>query len=160
MNTLSYTRRSAARLLLSLSLLAAAGAHAQSVPVKVENAWARATVAGQEATGAFMTFTASEPLTLVGAATPAAGIVEIHQMKLEGEVMKMRATESLALPAGQAVTFAPGGYHFMLMDLKAPFQAGTTFPLTVRFRDGKGAMKTLDVPVAVSVTPPAAARKH
>lgn len=159
-NTLSFTRSGAARLLLSLSLLVAAAAQAQPVAVKVENAWARATVAGQDSTGAFMTFTAAEPLTLLGAATPAAGIVEIHQMKMEGDVMKMRAVESLALPAGQPVTLAPGGYHLMVMDLKAPFKAGSTVPFTLRFRDAKGVEKTLELPVPVAVTGPGAMRKH
>lgn len=159
-NTAFPSRAGATRLLLSLSFLAAAAVHAQPAPVKVDNPWARGTVAGQDATGAFMTFTASEPLTLLGAATPAAGIVEIHQMKMEDNVMKMRAMDTLALPAGQPVAFAPGGYHFMMMDLKAPLKPGTTFPMTLRLRDAKGALRTVELTVPVAMTPPMAGHKR
>lgn len=123
--------------------------HAQQAPVRVEAPWARATVPGQAASGAFMVLTAREPLTLVGAESPAAGIVEIHQMKMVGDVMKMSAVEALALKAGEPVKFAPGGYHFMLMDLKAPLQAGTSLPLKLRFQDAQGASRTLDLSVPV-----------
>ena len=129
---------------------------AQPAAVKVERAWARSTVQGQDSSGAYMTLTAAEPLTLLGAATPAAGIVEIHQMKMEGDVMKMRAVDTLALKPGVSLQFAPNGYHFMLMDLKAPFRAGTKVRMTLRFRDAKGAERTQDVAVPVSLAAPAA----
>lgn len=131
---------------------------AQTAAVKAERAWARPTVAGQDSSGAYMTLTASEPLTLLGATTPAAGIVEMHQMKMEGEVMKMRAAETLPLKAGEPLQFAPNGYHFMLMDLKTPFRAGSRISMTLRFRDAKGAVKTLEVPVPVAQSAPEAHR--
>ena len=140
-----------AALLVSASFVAVA----QAPSVKVERAWARSTVQGQDSTGAYMTLTAAEPLTLVGAATPAAGIVEIHQMKMEGDVMKMRAVETLALRPGAPLHFAPNGYHFMLMDLKTPFRAGASIRMTLRLRDAKGAEKTQDVTVPVSFAAPA-----
>lgn len=130
---------------------------AASEPLQVEGAWARAIVKGQGGTGAFMVFTAREPLTLVGAESTAAGIIEIHQMKLEGDVMKMRAVESLPLRAGEAVAFHPGGYHFMLMDLKAGFQAGSRIPLTVQYRDQKGKQRSVKLTLPVAMTAPAAA---
>jgi periplasmic copper chaperone A len=129
---------------------------AQPVAVKVERAWARSTVQGQDSSGAYMTLTAAEPLTLLGAATPAAGIVEIHQMKMEGDVMKMRAVDTLPMKPGVPLQFAPNSYHFMLMDLKAPFRAGTKVQMTLRFRDAKGAERTQDVAVPVSLAAPAA----
>jgi copper(I)-binding protein len=141
-----------AALLLSVPFLAAA----QATPVKVERAWARSTVQGQDSTGAYMTLTSGEPLTLLGARTPAAGIVEIHQMKMEGDVMKMRAADALPLKPGTPLQFAPNGYHFMLMDLKAPFRAGTRIQMTLRFRDAKGAERTQEVAVPVSLTAPTA----
>lgn len=122
---------------------------AQPAPVAVQGGWARTVLPGQASSGAYMTLRAREPLTLLGAQSPAAGIIEIHQMKLEGGVMKMRAVDTLALPAGQRVEFKPAGYHFMLMDLKAPFQAGTRIPLTLQFRDAKGAARTLALSVPV-----------
>jgi copper(I)-binding protein len=142
-------------LLASLLLATASLAQAQApAPVAVEGAWARSTVAGQDSSGAYMTLTAREPLTLLGAATPAAGIVEIHEMKMEGDVMKMRAADSLPLVPGKPLQLGPGGYHFMLMDLQAPFKPGSTIAMTLRFRDAKGAERQLAVSVPVSASAP------
>ena len=140
-----------------LALALSGFAHAAG-PVKVEAAWARPIVAGQDSTGAYMTLTASEPLTLLGAETPAAGIVEIHEMKMVGDVMKMRAAENLPLAAGKPLELKPGGYHLMLMDLKAPFKAGTRIQVTLRLRDAKGAEQKVNVTVPVAAS--AAAAKH
>lgn len=145
------------RLLASLLFAAAGAAFAQSAaPVDVQGAWARSTVPGQDATGAYMTLTAREPLTLLGADTPAAGIVEIHEMRMVGDVMKMRAAETLPLAAGQPLRLAPGGYHLMLMDLKAPFKPGSRIAVTLRFRDAAGAERKLPVSVPVKAAAPAA----
>jgi len=146
-------------LIASMFALAAAAACAQAPLVQVERPWARATVQGQDATGAYMTLTAREPLTLLGAETPAAGIVEIHQMKLVGDVMKMSAAETLPLKPGEPLQFAPNGYHFMLMDLKTPFRVGSAIPMKLRFRDARGVARTVDVSVPVALLPPAAERK-
>lgn len=137
-------------LLLAGLLAATTAAQAQTAaPVKVDGAWARPVLQGQVSSGAYMTLTASEPLTLVGAASPAAAIVEIHEMKLEGDIMKMRAVDTLALPAGKPVEFKPGGYHFMLMDLRAAFRPDSQVPLTLQFRDAQGKPRTLQVAVPV-----------
>ena len=125
-----------------------------AAPVAVSGAWARPIVTGQDATGAYMTLTAREPLTLVGADTPAAGIVEIHEMKMVGDIMKMRAAETLPLAAGQALELKPGGFHFMLMDLKAPFKAGSRISMTLRFKDAKGRVSSLPVTVPVTTSAP------
>jgi copper(I)-binding protein len=136
---------------------AALSAFAQQPPVAVSNAWARASVQGQSGTGAFMTLTAREALTLVGVSTPVAGVAELHEMKMEGDVMKMRAIPGLALPAGQAVELKPGGHHLMLMDLKAPLQPNTQVPVKLTFKDAAGKTQTLDVSVPVSVRAPGGA---
>lgn len=137
-------------LLLAGLLAATTAAQAQTAaPVKVEGAWARPVLQGQVSSGAYMTLTASEPLTLVGAASPAAAIVEIHEMKLVGDIMKMRAVDTLALPPGKPVEFKPGGYHFMLMDLRAAFRPDSQVPLTLQFRDAQGKPRTLQVAVPV-----------
>lgn len=145
----------------SLFLAAVAGvAQAQTAPVTADAAWARASVQGQSASGAFMRLTAREPLSLVGVATPVAGVAEVHEMKMEGEVMKMRPLASLELPAGKAVEFKPGGHHLMLMDLKAPLQAGTRVPLTLTFRDAKGKTSKLELSVPVLARAPEGAPAH
>jgi copper(I)-binding protein len=145
--------------LITTLLLAAAApfAFAQKAPVTAEGAWARANVAGQVASAAYMKLTARERTTLVGASTPAAGIVEIHEMRMEGEVMKMRALETLDLAAGQTVELKPGGKHVMLMDLKAPLKAGTKMPLTLTFRGADGKTATLELSVPVQAQPPGGA---
>ena len=140
---------------------AAFGASAQPAPVTVEGAWARASVQGQRGTGAFMTLTAREPLTLVGVATPVAGVAELHEMKMEGDVMQMRAVPGLELPAGKKVELKPGGYHLMLMDLKAPLKTDTQVPVTLSFRDAKGQTRKLELSVPVTARAPAAGgHKH
>ena len=129
----------------------------------VEGAWARATVPGQKATGAFMTLTAPEATQLVSASSPAAGVTEVHEMAMQGDVMRMRAIDVLPLPAGQAVTLKPGGYHIMLLDLKAPLAQDSAVPLTLRFKDARGQESRIElqVPVrAVNTGAPAAGAAH
>ncbi|RUP30853.1 MAG: copper chaperone PCu(A)C [Curvibacter sp.] len=140
--------------LIAAASLALAALPASAQVVQVQGAWARASVPGQKATGAFMTLTAPAGATLVGVSSPAAGVAEVHEMKMEGDVMKMRALPSLALPAGQAVELKPGGYHVMLMDLKAPLAKDSQVPLTLKLRDAKGAESQLDISVPVSAAAP------
>lgn len=119
------------RLLIVSTLFASLAAQAQSPAVKVDDPWVRATVAPQKATGAFMQLTSAKAAKVVAASSPVADMVEIHEMKMEDGVMKMRAVDALALPAGQAVALKPGSYHVMLMGLKQPIKAGETVPLTL-----------------------------
>ncbi len=128
--------------------------------VDVQGAWARGTVQGQKATGAFMTLTAKESTRLVGVASPVAGVSEIHEMAMEGDVMKMRAVAGLDLPAGKVVELKPGGYHVMLMDLKLPLQKDTTIPLTLRFKNAKGVESKTELKVPVSQMAPGAMAEH
>lgn len=141
---------------------ASAPAWAQTAAVKVEGAWARASVQGQKGTGAFMRLTAQDGARLVRAESPAAGVTEVHEMKMEGDVMKMRAVPSLELPAGKTVELKPGGYHVMLLDLKAPLAKDSTVPLTLVFQDAKGAESKLELTLPVGTAAPggAAAPAH
>ena len=122
--------------------------------VKVEGGWARATVQGQKATGAFMKLTAPQATRLVAVSTPVAGVAEIHEMKMEGSVMKMRALPALDLPANQVVELKPGSYHLMLMDLKAPLTKDASVALTLTFKDAKGVESRQQVNVPVSTSMP------
>jgi copper(I)-binding protein len=147
--TMPKTFKPAAWLLLSL--FAASTAWAQ---VKVDDAWARATVQGQKATGAFMKLTAPQATRLVAVSTPVAGVAEIHEMKMDGGVMKMRALPALDLPAKQAVELKPGSYHLMLMDLKAPLMKDSSVALTLTFKDAKGVESQQQIAVPVSTGMP------
>jgi len=135
-------------------LLAASAVHAQSV--EVSGAWVRATVPGQMGTGAFMRLVARDGARLVGVSTPVAGVAEVHEMKMDGDVMKMRAMPALELPAGQAVQLKPGGFHLMLMDLKQPLPKGSTVPVTLRFQDARGVESRMELSLPVSAAAPVA----
>ena len=145
--------RNLSRTLILVAALVTGHAFAQSVEVK--DAWARATVQGQKASGAFMTLTAKADTTLVGVSSSVAGLAQVHEMNMDGSVMQMRAlTEGLRLPAGKAVELKPGSFHLMLMDLKVPLQKDTTIPVTLRLKDAKGVESTLDIKVPVSTAAP------
>ena len=144
--------------LKSLALIAALAcstAYAQNIDIK--DAWIRTSVPGQKATGAFMKITAKDGVKLVGASSPAAGVVEVHEMKMEGDVMKMRAIPGgLDIAAGKTVELRPGGYHVMLMDLKATLQKDSTVPLTLVFKDAKGVETKTELSVPVAMAAPGA----
>ena len=146
--------------MLSVALALICGAaHAQTVEVK--DAWVRTSVQGQKSTGAFMKITAKENMKLVSASSPVAGVVEVHEMKMEGDIMKMRAvTGGLDLPAGKTVALSPGGYHVMMMDLKAALPKDSTVPLTLVFKDAKGVESKVELKVPVALSMDASMHKH
>lgn len=141
--------------LFALLALAAAPALAQ---VAVRDAWVRATVPGQKSTGAFLQITDAAGGRIVEARSPVAGVVELHQMAMEGTTMRMRAVAAIDLPAGRTVELKPGGLHVMLMDLKQPLAAGDSVALTLVV-EGKGARReTVEVKATVRAPDAAAAR--
>lgn len=149
MSILTRTLFAAAAITLSMAALAEA-------PLKVEGAWVRSTVPGQQGTAAFMKLTADRPLQLVGVSTPVAGTADLHEMKREGDLMMMRPVGKLDLPPGRTVALTPSGYHLMLQDLKQPLRAGTTVPLTLVLRDAKGVQTQLELKLPVASRAPAA----
>jgi len=127
-------------------------------PVEVSGGWVRRAVPGQSGTGAFMTLRAAAPLRLVGVTTPVAGVAEVHEMKMEGDRMNMRAVEGgLPLPAGQDVALKSGGYHLMLMDLKQPIPDGASVPLLLQFVDAQGQPSALSLHLRAAITEPGGA---
>jgi len=131
---------------LILSLALSGVAHAQ---VAVDAPWVRATVPQQTATGAFMRLTASRDLRLIGARSDIAQNTEVHEMAMQGQMMRMREVAAVPLPRGQAVALAPGGYHVMLIGLNRPLSAGEQVTLTLTFEDaaGKRSEQTVQAPV-------------
>ena len=124
------------------ALFIATASHAQ---VAIEEPWVRATVAQQSGTGAFMRLTAETDTTLVKADSPVAKHVEVHEMVMENQVMKMREVSGIALPAGQTVELKPGGYHIMFIDLHAQVKEGDLVPLTLTFEAADGKRSSVDV---------------
>lgn len=111
-----------------VTIITVGGAHAADLTIS--EPWVRGTVPAQKATGAFMSLSSKAGVRIVGASSPAAGVTEIHSMVMEGGVMKMRPMDVLEVPSGQTVELKPGGYHVMLMQLKAPISEGSTVPIT------------------------------
>jgi copper(I)-binding protein len=139
--------------LIAITALFSSAAFAQNVTVA--DGWVRATVQGQKATGAFMKLTAKDAAKLVSVSSPAAGVAEVHEMKMDKDVMKMAALPNgLDLPAGQTVELKPGSYHVMLMDLKAPLAADSTVPVTLTFQDAKGNKTTQELKLPVKAPMP------
>lgn len=135
---------------LAVITSASAWAHPTHAHVDVHEPWVRATVAQQKATGAFMRLVAQEDRKLVEVRSPVAGVVEVHEMVTEKDVMRMRALKGgLPLQAGKPVDLKPGSYHIMLMDLKAPVKAGDVVPVTLVFEDPQGQRETLDIQAPV-----------
>ena len=132
-----------------LAALLAASSTAALAQTAVKDPWIRGTVAQQKATGMFAQITSKAGGKLVAASSPVAGVVEIHEMSMDGGVMKMRAMPGLELPAGKAVELKPGGYHVMLMDLKQQLKEGESVAVTlvVEGKDGKKESLELKVPV-------------
>jgi copper(I)-binding protein len=147
------------RILIAALVWAAAGS--AMAQVEVRSAWARSTVPGQGGTGAFMTITSKDGGKLVGAASAIAGVVELHEMAMDNNVMKMRAIPALELPAGREVQLKPGGYHVMLLDLKRPLKVGEKVQIELRLetRDGKRVTQPVEVEVR-STAPGQDVHKH
>jgi copper(I)-binding protein len=129
-------------LLAAAGLLASATAHAQ---VTVDKPWVRTTVAAQTSSAAYMTITSAQGGKLVSASSPVAAAVEVHEMRMAGDVMKMRAVDALPLPAGKPVELKPGGYHMMLTGLKKPVKFGDVVPIRLVIEDAAGKRQTVDV---------------
>lgn len=134
----------AAALLMSSALASAAD-------IDVQTPWIRGTVEGQKATGAFMTLTSKKDAVLVGASVSnkIAGVVEVHEMKMEGDRMLMRPLPRLELPAGKPVELARGGYHIMLLDLKKPLKAGDHVTLTLQVENAAKKVESIKVKTEV-----------
>lgn len=129
--------------LLLVSLLGLGGT--ASAATQVDNAWVRATVAGQHASGAFMDLTASSDSKLVEVQSPVAKNVQIHQSSMHNDVMSMQQVDAVALPAGQKVSLDTHGYHVMLMELTGQIKAGDIVPLTLTVENAKGEKETIKV---------------
>ncbi len=127
---------------LAACLLSAAAAHAQ---VSVDKAWIRTTVPLQQTTAAYLTITSVQGGKLVEASSPVAATAEVHEMKMDGDMMKMRGVDTLALPAGRPVEFKPSGYHLMLTGLKSQVKAGDVVPIRLVVEDAQGKRQVVEV---------------
>jgi copper(I)-binding protein len=139
--------------MILIAVFATAAAAAASVPawaqVEVKSAWVRGTVPAQKTTGAYMEISSARDASLVGAESTAAGEVEVHEMSMDKNVMRMRAVPRLDLPAGKTVELKPGGYHMMLIDLKKPLKKGDSVPLRLKIENKDKTVSTVEVKAEV-----------
>ena len=131
------------RAILGVVLLAAAAAAQGQIEARA--AWVRGTVQGQTTAGAYMQLISGQRASLVGVESPAAGSTEIHEMKMEGNVMRMRAVPRLELPPGKTVELKPGGHHMMLVDLKRALKKGDLVPIRLKVELSDKTIKTMQV---------------
>ena len=133
-----------------LALCAAASlSSAAMAQVTASDAWVRATVPVQKSAGAFLSLQSVQAVRLVGASSPVAGTVEMHQMEMSGQTMKMKAVDGIDLPAGQKVDLAKAGYHLMFLGLKGQLKDGDTVPVTLTLEDAAKKRDTVTVNVPV-----------
>ena len=133
-----------------LALCAAASlSTAAMAQVTASDAWVRATVPVQKTAGAFMSLQSVKAVRVVGASSPVAGTVELHQMAMQGDTMKMKAVDAIDLPAGTKVDLAKAGYHFMFLGLKGQLKDGDTVPVTLTVEDAAKKRDTVTVNVPV-----------
>jgi copper(I)-binding protein len=116
--------------------------------LSVEGAWARESMMAELAGAAFMAIHNSTGFddALVGASSPAAAVVEIHQTTMaEDGTMGMAPVAEVPIPAGGDAVLEPGGYHLMLIELVAPLEVGQRIELSLEF--ATAAPQTVSVPV-------------
>ena len=132
----------------NLTLLAAvtvlASQSALAANISVTDAWARATMPGQPVSGAYMNIQADADARLISVSSPLIPQVEVHEMKMDGDMMRMREVKAIDLPKGKTVSLKPGGFHIMLMNLKQPIIAGEMIPLALVIESG-GKRQTVEV---------------
>lgn len=140
-------------------VLAACGAPTEApspaASIEVSGAWAAPTPGGVNISAGYLTIANSSAADdrLVAAASPHAERVEIHEMAMDGAVMRMRQVEGLDVPAGQQVALAPGGLHLMFFGVAQPFAEGEEIPVTLTFERAGAVDVTLPVQRGADATP-------
>ena len=124
----------------------------------ISGIWVKTTVPGGTVSAAYMQIKSAMPLKLVKAESSAAGIVEIHSMKMKDGVMEMKALDALDVPPATIVELKPGGTHVMLMDVKKPIVKGDKVPLVLTF-EGAGKRQVVVKLVAIGQESNSAGRK-
>jgi len=146
----------------ALALAGLSAGPAMAADLEVASPWVRGTVPAQKATGAFMQLSSKGGVSLVGVASPAANIVELHEMTMADKVMKMRAVPRLDVKPGQPLELKPGSYHVMLIDLKKPLARGEVVPITLKVEGRDGKVESVEVKAEVRdlTAPPAMEHRH
>ncbi|MDX1669068.1 MAG: copper chaperone PCu(A)C [Limnobacter sp.] len=116
----------------------------------IMQAWVRPTVPAQKSTGGYMQVMAHADGSIVGATSEFADRTEVHEMSMDGDIMRMSKVESIPMEEGDVISFEPGGYHVMFMGLKQPIEKGQEVSFELLFKDKDGALKS--IPVTATAT--------
>ena len=156
-----HIKKAIAGATLALAALSAVAHSFKLGEIDIGHPYARPTREGQTVGAGYLKLANKGPADrLVSATSPAAGTVEIHSMSMEGDVMKMRQIDAIEIATGQTVELKPGGYHLMLMGLKAPLKVGDKFPLTLKFEKSGEVVVTVNVEEPKSKSEATGAHKH
>ncbi|WP_374496405.1 copper chaperone PCu(A)C [Zoogloea sp.] len=143
---------------LALTSLLSGGVVAADLEIK--DPWVRGTVPAQKATGAFMQLSSKAGVTLVGVASPAAKVVELHEMVMDNNLMKMRPVPRLDIQPGKPVELKPGSYHVMLIDLNKPLSKGEVVPITLKVEGKDKKVENVELKAEVRDLTAAAPMEH
>ena len=113
--------------------------------IKVNNAWVRTSIPGQNVGAAYMDIVSSQNVTLEKVSASTVGHVEIHKMTMTNGIMKMRMLDKLDFIAGRVYKLAPSSSHLMLFDLKQPFKTGQKVEFKLTFKDQANKSSTVKV---------------
>lgn len=130
-----------------------------AVNISVTDVWTRTTVPGQKVSGGYLKIQSDEDAQLVAVSSSAVPRVEIHEMKMDGNVMRMREVKAIDLPKGKIVSLEPGGFHLMLMNLQKPIAAGDMVPLKLVVKSG-GKQQTVEVEAEARTVDGSAMQQH
>jgi len=149
---MTQLQRLLAALALGAATLATSAHEFKLGAITIGHPYARTTAPGQPTGGGFLKLVnqGASADKLLSATADVSSRVELHTMRMEGDVMRMRQVDAIELPAGGSVELKPGGMHLMFVELKAPLKAGDKFPLVLRFE------KAGEVTVTVNVEAPKA----
>ena len=157
---MTQLQRLLAALALGAATLATSAHEFKLGAITIGHPYARTTAPGQPTGGGFLKLVnqGASADKLLSATADVSSRVELHTMRMEGDVMRMRQVDAIELPAGGSVELKPGGMHLMFVELKAPLKAGDKFPLVLRFE--KAGEVTVTVNVEAPKTDAASAHEH
>jgi periplasmic copper chaperone A len=133
---MNFLRSTVASLALALAGMAAFAHEFKLGDITIGHPYSRTTAPGQSTGGAYLRLeNRGAADKLVSASAPVAQGIEMHEMRMSGDMMQMREVGAIDLPSNKPVVLHPGGLHLMLVGLKAPLKKGDKFPLTLRFQN-------------------------
>ena len=111
--------------------------------VTVSDAWVKPTAPGQKVAGVYLQIVSTEDAKLTGGSSSIAETVEVHEMSMRGDIMRMRRLDAIELPAGKQVELKPGGYHLMLFGIVRQIKEGEVVPIKLMIMNSAGKKELL-----------------